>query len=448
MSAIEAIKISGPIAVKTAATASKSKPEAAIGTVAFSQLLSTISNDENIELPQETTALLEDIEMAFAELKQAPQEELRPEQQELLAALVQLLSFLQTQSDVHVEKRTSGTVKESQPEAKQLGKLAHLPPGDADINEKMVVLLHRITHKAQELGRGTAIEFADFPIFMGVEKEYILNKSNKVNEVINLLMSASENLESMEVPDQTAASPKLTGKVHELLQLLSGTVEKIEVSAEPQRKYELPPIAQSLNVQSAPAASTEAPIAVERIEQAQVMAVPLETVKAAMTAAKSELPATSPPIVQLASLADDLGAILGSSVKLGGPGETTQLKVSIFPEHLGQLEIRLSTVDGKVAAQIFTSNPMAKEAIELQVYQLRNSLIQQGIQVDRIEIAAQQQSGQSLSQQQGQQEQRFARQQRQQPSAKNGYQQNDEEVTGFVRDTSTGRAVIAVDYTI
>ncbi|WP_416145152.1 flagellar hook-length control protein FliK [Planococcus koreensis] len=124
------------------------------------------------------------------------------------------------------------------------------------------------------------------------------------------------------------------------------------------------------------------------------------------------------------------------------------MKVSIFPEHLGQLEIRLSTVDGKVAAHILASNPMAKEALELQVYQLRNSLTQQGIQVDRIEISSQQQAGQSLSQQQGQQEQRFARQQRQQPTAKNGYQQNSEEAIGFVRGAASERSVIGVDYTI
>lgn len=437
MSTIEALKLSGPIAVKTAAGTSKTKPEAAIEPGAFSKLLSSIDNGESAGQEQETTALIADIEAALAELQQLPPEELQPEQQELLAALAQLLSLNQAQTAEMVEEKPSGYVKEAQPEAAQQA-----------IKEKMVFLLHQIAHKAQELGIVTAKEFADVPIFMGVEKEYILNKPNKVNEVINLLIAAAENLETMQAPDQAAASTKLAGKVQELLQLLSGTVEKLEVPAEPQRKHELPTLAQSTNVQSAPAASTEAPAAAEPMEPAPSMAVPMETAKAAAASAKAELTAAPPPMVRMASLADDLGAILGSSAKLSGTGETTQLKVSIFPEHLGQLEIRLSTVDGKVAAHILASNPMAKEALELQVYQLRNSLTQQGIQVDRIEISSQQQAGQSLSQQQGQQEQRFARQHRQQQTTKNGYQQNGEEAIGFVRGAASERSVIGVDYTI
>ena len=447
MSTIEALKLSGPIAVKTAAGSSKTKPEAAMEPGAFSKLLISISNSENAGQEQETTALLADIEAALAELKQLPPEELQPEQQELLAALAQLLSLNQAQTAEKVEEKPSGYVKGAQPEAAQQTWLANQPVADPAIKEKMVFLLHQIAHKAQELGIVTAKEFADVPIFMGVEKEYILNKPNKVNEVINLLITAAENLETMQAPDQAAASSKLAGKVQELLQLLSGTVEKLEVPAEPQRKYELPPLAQSTNVQSAPAASTEAPAAAERMEPAPSMAVPLETAKAAVASAKAELTAAPSPMVRMANLADDLGVVLGSSVKLSGTGETAQLKVSIFPEHLGQLDIRLSTVDGKVAAQIITSNPMAKEALELQVYQLRNSLIQQGIQVDRIEISSQQ-AGQSLSQQQGYQEQRFARQHRQQLTSENGYEQNAEEAPGFVRGVSSDGSVMTVDYTI
>ncbi|MBB5179304.1 flagellar hook-length control protein FliK [Planomicrobium koreense] len=448
MSTIEALKLSGPIAVKTAAGTSKTKLEAAIEPGAFSKLLISISNGESAGQEQETTALLADIEAALAELQQLPPEELQPEQQELLAALAQLLSLTQAQTAEKVEEKPSGYVKEVQPEAAQRARLANQQVADPAIKEKMVFLLHQIAHKAQELGIVTAKEFADVPIFMGVEKEYILNKPNKVNEVINLLIAAAENLGTMQAPDQAAASSKLAGKVQELLQLLSGTVEKLEVPAEPQRKYELPPLAQSTNAPSATAASTEAPAATERMEPALSMAVPMETAKAAAASAKAELTAAPPPMARMASLADDLGAILGSSAKLSGTGETTQLKVSIFPEHLGQLEIRLSTVDGKVAAHILASNPMAKEALELQVYQLRNSLTQQGIQVDRIEISSQQQAGQSLSQQQGQQEQRFARQQRQQPTTKNGYQQNGEEANGFVRGAASELSVIGVDYTI
>lgn len=148
----------------------------------------------------------------------------------------------------------------------------------------------------------------------------------------------------------------------------------------------------------------------------------------------------------MTNLAEDLSGILKNSMKLTGSGENAQIKVSIFPEHLGHLEIRLSTVDGKMAAQIFTSNLVAKEALDLQVYQLRNSLVQQGITVDRIEIT--QQGASTSFNQQG--EQRFAQQQqeRRQTATKNGYQRLEEETAAFVRPSPSAGSVMSVDYTI
>ena len=448
MSAIEALKLAGPIAVKTVAGASKTILDAPIESGAFSKLLTALSKEESVDQEQETAEMLVTIEAALVELQQLPKEELQPEQQELLEALAHLLVLHQAQAVVKVEEKPSGYVKNAQFQAMQQDLPLKVPVAETPIKEKLVGLMRQIAHKAQELGLGTAKEFADVPIFMGVEKEYILNKPNKVNEVINMLVKAVENLETMQEQERPAVSAKLTQNVQELLQLFIGTLESVELPEQPLLKNELPPLTQKLGVQAPALASTDAAVAPESIEPAPAtIIVPVEAPKNAQAPIRPE-PTAAAPVVRLANLADDLGAVLGSSVKLSGTGETAQLKVSIFPEHLGQLDIRLSTVDGKIAAQIITGSPMAKEALELQVYQLRNSMIQQGIQVDRIEISMQQQTGQSLSQQQGQQEQRFARQQRQHPTTKNGYQQNGEEAPGSMRGVSSDRSVMAVDYTI
>jgi flagellar hook-length control protein FliK len=443
---IEALKLAGPIALKAASGTSKTKPEAAIESDAFSKLLSSVNNEKNNESEQEATALIADIEAAIAELEQLPPQELQPEQQELLAALAQLLTLHQAQRIEKVEEKPSGYVKEARFETVQQDQTLSGPATDVSVKDKLVGLMHQIAHKVQELGLATTKEFADVPMFMGVEKEYILNKPNKVNEVLTLLALAAGQLEAMKPQEQATASGKLRDKVQELLQLFAGKMEKVDMPVE-QQKIELPLLAHKTAIQTAGCAgiSTEsAEPAAKSVEPAPTIAtMQPETAKAAPVANKPE-PASAPPVVRMTNLADDLGAILGSSAKFSGTGETAQLKVSIFPEHLGQLEIRLSTIDGKVAAQIFTSNLMAKEALELQVFQLRNSLIQQGIQVDRIEIS----THQSLSQQQSQQEQRFARQQRQQPTMKNGYQQNGEETSGSLRGVSSDRSVMAVDYTI
>lgn len=433
--------------MKTATAASKAKTDAPIESGAFSKLLSAFSKEEGVEQELETAEMLVTIEAALAELEQLPKEELQPEQQELLEALVNLLVLQQAQAAEKVEDKPSGYVKSAQFEAVQQDPPLNGPLPDASIKEKLVGLMRQIAHKAQELGLGSAKEFADVPIFMGVEKEYILNKPNKVNEVINMIVKAAENLETMKEQERPVLSAKLAQNAQELLQLFTEAMERIELPEEQQRRNELPPLAQKPSVQVPAIALTDAAAAPGSMETAPAITVPLEAPKNAQAPARPE-PAAPAPIVRMASMAEDLGAVLGSSVKLSGTGETAQLKVSIFPEHLGQLDIRLSTVDGKVAAQIVASSPMAKEALELQVYQLRNALVQQGIQIDRIEISTQQQAGQSLSQQQGQQEQRFARQQRQQPTTKNGYQQNGEEASGSMRGVSADRSVMGIDYTI
>ena len=442
MSAIEALKLAAPIAVKTAAGAPKAKTEAPIENGAFSKLLSAFSKEESIEQQPGTAELLVAIETALAELQQLPTEDLQPQQQELLVALAQLLVLHQAQPQEKVEAKPSGYVKSAQVETVQQDAPLKGPVFDASIKEKLVGLMRQIAHKAQELGHTTAKEFADVPIFMGVEKEYILNKPNKVNEIINMMVKAAENLETVKEQERPAVSAKLAHNVQELLQQFSGTVESVELPEEPQHRNELPPLAPKLSVQAA-AATPDAAAASENIEPAPAITVPLEAPKSPQSPIRPE-PAAPAPVIRMANLADDLSTVLSSTAKLSGTGETAQLKVSIFPEHLGQLDIRLSTVDGKVAAQIVASSPMAKEALELQVYQLRNAMVQQGIQIDRIEISTQQ----SLSQQQGQQEQRFARQQRQQQPSKNGYQQSGEEAPGAMRGVSTDHSVMGVDYTI
>ncbi|MBW9234953.1 hypothetical protein JQK62_22535, partial [Leptospira santarosai] len=66
----------------------------------------------------------------------------------------------------------------------------------------------------------------------------------------------------------------------------------------------------------------------------------------------------------MSNLIEELGGVLKGSFRLNGTLEGAQLKVNIAPEHLGHLDIRLTASEGKIAAQIFTSNLVAKEALE------------------------------------------------------------------------------------
>lgn len=440
MSPIEALKSAAPTSVKLAGPTAKAKTDTTPQTGAFSKLLSSVKNEEAVSEGSVPAELLAKLEEALTALEELPAEELPPEQQELLTAVIELLALQTARQELKVQgmnpdyvKPETGSPAQPSPET---GDLAVKTPSQ----QKMVELMHQMAHKVQELPSNTTKEFAVVPIFMGVEKEYILNEPKKVNETIKMLQEVLASLEEGQTVDGHPAAAKVLGQATELLQQATDFVSQLE-AAVPAKQEALPV---RLQMEAAAVKIPEAPAVRLDPVQTEAPAAPVDAAKGVQPAARTEAPAPT-PAVRLTNLAEDLSGVLKNSLKLTGSGENAQIKVSIFPEHLGHLEIRLSTVDGKMAAQIFTSNLVAKEALDLQVYQLRNSLVQQGITVDRIEIT---QQGPSTSfSQQG--EQRFAQQQeRRQTTTKNGYQRLEEEAAALVRPTPSAGSVMSVDYTI
>lgn len=71
---------------------------------------------------------------------------------------------------------------------------------------------------------------------------------------------------------------------------------------------------------------------------------------------------------------------------------TTQFTIKLHPQHLGRLDIQLLQTNGSIIAKITASTTAARELIEAQLHQLRNTFAQQQINVERIEVNEQQQS--------------------------------------------------------
>lgn len=101
--------------------------------------------------------------------------------------------------------------------------------------------------------------------------------------------------------------------------------------------------------------------------------------------AKAALP-TQVPVQQFAQQMDKF---LVKQFLLTQANGTTEAKISLTPEHLGQVDIRIVMNNGQLTAQFMTSNAMAKDMIENQMAQLRASLSAQGLQVDRLEVVQQ-----------------------------------------------------------
>ncbi|WP_449246310.1 flagellar hook-length control protein FliK [Desulfarculus baarsii] len=65
----------------------------------------------------------------------------------------------------------------------------------------------------------------------------------------------------------------------------------------------------------------------------------------------------------------------------------TQLTLNLKPEHLGALEMEISVKDGAVTATLTAETPSAKLALESGLGELQDRLAQQGIRVEKIEVA-------------------------------------------------------------
>ncbi|GAB6931498.1 hypothetical protein JCM10914A_54810 [Paenibacillus sp. JCM 10914] len=81
----------------------------------------------------------------------------------------------------------------------------------------------------------------------------------------------------------------------------------------------------------------------------------------------------------------------------------TEARISLNPQHLGQVDIKLSMQNGQLIAQFMTKSTDAKELIDQQIATLRTALIAQGLQVEKIEVTQSSQSSTSQLYQDGRQ---------------------------------------------
>lgn len=67
------------------------------------------------------------------------------------------------------------------------------------------------------------------------------------------------------------------------------------------------------------------------------------------------------------------------------PGQTT-MELSLNPEHLGKVNLTISSKEGIMSAGFVVENEMAKEAVEKHLIILKENLAEQGIKVDTIDV--------------------------------------------------------------
>jgi flagellar hook-length control protein FliK len=66
--------------------------------------------------------------------------------------------------------------------------------------------------------------------------------------------------------------------------------------------------------------------------------------------------------------------------------EQSSMELQLNPEHLGRVNLSIQSKDGVMTAQFVVQNEISKEAIESQLHTLKETLNQQGIKVEAIEV--------------------------------------------------------------
>ncbi len=103
--------------------------------------------------------------------------------------------------------------------------------------------------------------------------------------------------------------------------------------------------------------------------------------------AKAAVPVPNPVPVQ--QFAEQMGRYLVKQFQLTQGNGVSEAKLTLTPQHLGQVDIRIVMNNGVLTAQFVADNPAAKELLENQMAQLRASLNGQGLQVERLEVVQQ-----------------------------------------------------------
>ena len=73
-------------------------------------------------------------------------------------------------------------------------------------------------------------------------------------------------------------------------------------------------------------------------------------------------------------------------IKINITPDTTHLEISLTPEHLGKVNVQIESTDNTVTAKFTAETRVAKEAIESNLIQFKEQLVEQGIKVDTIEV--------------------------------------------------------------
>lgn len=117
--------------------------------------------------------------------------------------------------------------------------------------------------------------------------------------------------------------------------------------------------------------------------------------------------------MQASQFADEMNSMIVKNFKIITAGNMSEAKLSLIPEQLGQVDVKLSIHNGQLVAQFTAETLAGKEALDAQLQHLRANLHNQGIQVEKLEVTQQEIKGQTQQFHHQHQQQHFSEQESQ-----------------------------------
>lgn len=96
----------------------------------------------------------------------------------------------------------------------------------------------------------------------------------------------------------------------------------------------------------------------------------------------NELSGIETKAVDLRNIADQIL----NQIKINFTADVKSLEIQLTPEHLGKVNVQIQENNGVITAKFHTENQVSKEAIESNIIQFKETLREQGIKVDSVEV--------------------------------------------------------------
>lgn len=199
------------------------------------------------------------------------------------------------------------------------------------------------------------------------------------------------------------------------LTIIQPSKSKLELLAM-RNVLQAPFLEQTSNQQESLPQLVDFPAEVEGITNTVVTAGDLQKAQlAAMPADK-----TAPAVLNASNFADEMTEHVLKNMKVTLSEGFSEAKLSLFPKNLGHIDVRISMHDGQLIAQFAADSLAAKQMLENQLPQLRQALLTQGLQVEKLEVTQSPNMQSGMFQEQRQQ-QSFNQSQRQNKNGSGNY---------------------------